>query len=59
MKYYTTEEVADILGVTVRTVYTYMEDGNLKAYKVGMYWRFKEEDIEDFVTRKSNRKEEE
>lgn len=50
MKYYTTEEVADILGVAITTVYTYMKSGDLKGYKVGMYWRFKEEDIEKFVT---------
>lgn len=55
MKYYTTNEVAEILGVTVRTVYNYMADGKLKAYKIGWTWRFKEEDIEDFVTRVSNR----
>ena len=55
MKYYTTEEVADILGVAITTVYTYMKSGDLKGYKVGMYWRFKEEDIEAFVTRKSSR----
>lgn len=54
MRYYTTDEVAEMLGVTVRSVYNYIEDGRLKAYKIGWTWRFKEEDIEAFVTRVSN-----
>lgn len=51
MKYYNTEEVAEILGVSVRSIYNYIDEGKLKAYKVGWGWRFKETDIDNFVTR--------
>lgn len=54
MKYYTREEVADILGVTARTVYNYVRDGKLKGYRISNRWLFKEEDIDTFVTRVSS-----
>jgi excisionase family DNA binding protein len=33
------QEAAEILGVTVRTVYTYCREGTLPARKVGGLWR--------------------
>ena len=37
---YTLTEVAEILRVTRRTLYTYIKEGKLKAVKIGKYWRY-------------------
>lgn len=49
MKVYTLQEVADILQITRRTVYTYLKDGKLKAVKIGKFWRVSEENLEEFI----------
>jgi len=46
---YTIEEVAQILKVTQRTVYNFIKNGDLKAVKVGKYWRVKHVDLEAFL----------
>lgn len=38
-KAYNIDEVATILGVTRRTIYSYISSGGLKAFKVGNRWR--------------------
>ena len=50
IKVYTLDEVADILKVTRRTLYTYVRDGKLKAVKMGKYWRVSEEVLKTFVS---------
>lgn len=49
MKLYTLREVEQILKVTQRTLYTYIQEGTLKATKIGKYWRVKHADLMDFV----------
>ena len=49
MKLYTLREVEQILKVTQRTLYTYIQNGQLKATKIGKYWRVKHADLMDFV----------
>lgn len=49
IKVYTLDEVADILKVTKRTLYTYIKDGKLHAVKMGKYWRVTEENLRKFV----------
>lgn len=44
-----TKEVCEILGVSLRSLYRYINSGMLKAVKVGKVWRFKEEDIKEFI----------
>jgi excisionase family DNA binding protein len=51
---YTIEEVTQILKVTQRTVYNFIKSGDLKAVKVGKYWRIKHEDLEAFLTNGTN-----
>lgn len=46
---YTTQEVADILSVTQRTIYNYIASGQLKAAKIGKYWRVTEEQLQNFL----------
>lgn len=44
-KYYTVDDVAQMTGLTSRTIRNYLKDGTLKGKKVGVQWRFTEEDI--------------
>ena len=50
IKVYTLDEVADILKVTRRTLYTYVNAGKLKAVKVGKYWRVSEEALKELLS---------
>lgn len=52
-KLLTTQEVADHLGLTQRTIYTYIQSGSLRAVKVGREWRIKETELEAFINRGS------
>lgn len=56
IKVYTLDEVQDILKVTQRTVYNYINSGKLKAVKMGKYWRVRHEDLDAFLTGASCRK---
>ena len=49
IRIYTLEEVMIILQVARRTVYNYIKNGDLKAVKMGKYWRVREEDLEEFT----------
>ncbi len=57
LKVYTLEEVKDIMKVTQRTLYTYIQDGRLKATKIGKYWRVQHEDLQEFIERGTNKHE--
>ena len=48
-KLLTTQEVADYLGLTRRTIYTFIQEGTLRAVKVGREWRIKESELEAFI----------
>ena len=52
-KLLTTQEIADYLGLTQRTIYTYIQSGSLRAVKVGREWRIKESELEAFINRGS------
>lgn len=49
MRVYTLDEVADIVGLTRRTLYTYVKTKQLKAVKIGRGWRVTEKALKDFV----------
>jgi excisionase family DNA binding protein len=46
---YSTEEVAEQLGLHVRTVRGYVRDGRLRAVRIGKQYRITREDLEEFV----------
>ena len=50
IKVYTLDEVADIMKVTKRTLYTYIKAGTLHAVKMGKYWRASEENLQAFIS---------
>ncbi|HET9732698.1 MAG TPA: helix-turn-helix domain-containing protein [Acidimicrobiales bacterium] len=44
-----TKETAERLGVTLRTLYRFIDEGQLPAYKMGRVIRVREEDVESFL----------
>jgi excisionase family DNA binding protein len=46
---YSAEEVAEQLGLHVRTVRGYVRDGRLRAVRIGKQYRITREDLEAFV----------
>lgn len=44
-KLFTVEDVANMTGLTSRTIRNYLKDGKLKGKKIGVQWRFTEQDI--------------
>ena len=51
IKVYTLDEVAAILKVTRRTLYTWIKAGQLKAVKMGKYWRVSEQALQEFTAK--------
>ncbi len=51
IKVYTLDEVAGILKVTRRTLYTWISAGKLEAVKIGKYWRVSEQALREFTTK--------
>ena len=48
-KYYTIQEIADILKVDYMTVYRWIRAGKLEAYQVQRHYRIKESDFQKFM----------
>jgi excisionase family DNA binding protein len=48
---YSAEQVAEILGLHVRTVRNYVRDGRLKAVRIGKQYRIAKEDLEALTGR--------
>ena len=48
-KLYTKKEVAEILGVTERTVWNYIKAGKIKATIIGGKWKITEENLKKYV----------
>jgi excisionase family DNA binding protein len=46
-----TTEVRDQLGITLRTLYRLIDEGQIPAYKIGRVIRMKEEDVDAFLER--------
>lgn len=51
-KFLSLEDARKILGVSERSMYRYIHDGRLKAYKIG-YWKIKEQDLQSFIKQSS------
>lgn len=45
----TPEQVAQVLGLSRRTVISWLQQGKLNGIKVGNRWRVKEEDLDKFI----------
>ena len=50
-KFYTPQEVADLLQLRVQTVYDYVRQGKLSAMRLGNRYRIAQTDLESFLDR--------
>jgi len=48
----TTEEVSEYLKIPVSTLWKLTRKGKLRGTKVGKHWRYREEDVQAFLTEK-------
>lgn len=48
-KVYTLHEVEELLSVGQRSLYNFIKDGRLKAFKVGKEWRVTAEALKEFT----------
>lgn len=46
-----TQEAARRLGITTRTLYRFVDEGSLPAYKMGRVFRLKRADVDSFIER--------
>ena len=46
-----TREACERLGVTLRTLYRFIDEGQLPAYKMGRVIRVQSSDVDDFIGR--------
>ncbi len=53
IRLYTLTELEPILGVTHRTLQTYIKDGRLKGVKLGGKWKVTEENLRKFINGES------
>lgn len=51
IKVYTLTEAIQILKVTRRTFYRYIQGGQVKVFKLGREYRITEEALQDFMSR--------
>jgi excisionase family DNA binding protein len=62
-RWYSANEIAEHLGITVTTLYKWLQGKELPAHKVGRLWKFKIDEIDAWVksdkSSSSNQKQEE
>lgn len=57
IKVYTANEVCELLKITKRTLYRYLEDGSISGFRAGRQYRFTEDDVKAFIdARRGTRK---
>ena len=49
IRWMSTRETSERLGVTLRTLYRFIDEGQIPAYKLGRVIRLKENDVEAFI----------
>lgn len=49
LEVYTLEEIVELLQVTRRTIYNWIKNGKLKAFKAGREWRVTREALDEFT----------
>jgi excisionase family DNA binding protein len=49
IRWMSTREASERLGVTLRTLYRFIDEGQLAAYKFGRVIRIKEADVDAFI----------
>ncbi len=54
-KFYTTDEVAEMLRLHAQTVRNLLLEKRLGGIKIGMEWRVSEEDLTEFIKKNRNK----
>lgn len=49
------KQVEERLGVSSRTVFNFIQRGEIKGFKVGKAWRFAESEIENYLKRQQEK----
>ena len=49
MRWMSTKDAAEFLGVTLRSLYRFIDEGSLRAYKFGRVIRLTQGDVEAFI----------
>ena len=49
-EFYSTKELAELLGLAQRTIYRYIDSGDLRAIKIGDQWRISRSDLDTFLS---------
>jgi excisionase family DNA binding protein len=49
IRWMSTKDAAEYLGVNLRTLYRFIDEGDLVAYKFGRVIRMKAEDVDRFI----------
>jgi excisionase family DNA binding protein len=52
-KFYTVADVARVTGLTSRTIRNYLKDGTLRGQKIGVQWRFTEDEVKKLFSRQT------
>ncbi len=55
-KYYTVQEVADLLKLHWQSVLTYIKNGELEALKLGKGYRISQIALETFISKRTTKK---
>ena len=50
-KFLTMRQAEERLGVSSRTIFNFIQRGEIKGFKIGKSWRFSEEEIEGYIER--------
>lgn len=53
--FYTTEEVAKMLRVSMQTVQNWLRSGEIRGIKIGKQWRIPKEEIENLKERNTKK----
>lgn len=49
IRWMSTKDAAEFLGVTLRSLYRFIDEGSLRAYKFGRVIRLTQHDVEEFI----------
>ncbi|UCC79392.1 MAG: DUF2087 domain-containing protein [Candidatus Zixiibacteriota bacterium] len=55
LKFYTTNEIADLLKMNIQVIARKLKHGELVGYKIGKDWRVKESDLMQWLEKHSNK----
>lgn len=57
MKFYTVQQVSDLLQIHYSTITKWLREGYIKGYKSGKQWRISQADLDEWLEEHANRKE--